>query len=180
MAERFFMHAAFGTFAANYRSMEKWAEKLTLEIDQKLEKSRVQDLRFFRIDEFKRNVERVEKFSSSCADCKRFKTEISESVQNINEAIKTPGRERRGYDRLINRLSKHIRKEHGFYPPFYFSYVYALFGIIGGALLGYLLVLVKPELRIEMFSIGISVGLIISYILGSTKDKKIRLQKKLM
>lgn len=180
MAGRFFMPAAFGTFAANYRIMGKWAKNITLEIDQKLEKSRIQDLRFFRIDEFKRNIERVDEFTMTCPDCRRFRTDIDETVQSIDEAVKTPGRERRDYDRLINQLSKHIKKEHGFYPPFYFSYVYALIGMIGGAALGYVLFIIKPDYRIEMFSIGISVGLIISYILGTIKDKKIRLQKKLM
>lgn len=160
--------------------MGKWAEKLTLEIDQKLEKTREQDLRFFRIDEFKRNIGRVDDYAASCADCKRIQTEIDDVIKSIEEAVQTPGRKRRDYDMLIGRLSKHVQKEHKFYPPYYFSYVFALFGLIGGALLGYVLVLVKPELRIEMFSIGISIGLIVSYFLGSWKDKKIRSQKKLM
>lgn len=174
------MPVGFGTFAANLHDMGKWAEKINLEIDQKLEKTRLQDLRFFRIDEFKRNISRVEEFAPTCADCKRIQTEISEAVNSIEEAIKSPGRNRRKYDKLIGRLSKHIQKEHGFYPPYYFSYVYALIGIVGGVILGYLLFLIKPELRFEMFSIGISVGLVVSYILGSIKDGKIRSQKKLM
>ena len=160
--------------------MGKWAESINLEIDQKLEKTREQDLRFFRIDEFKRNVARVEEFMPACADCKRIQTEINEGVKTIDEAVKTPGRQRREYDRLISRLSKHIQKEHGFYPPFYFSYVYALLGLIGGVALGYLLFLVLAENKVEMFSIGISAGLVITYVFGSIKDRKIRSQKKLM
>jgi len=160
--------------------MGKWAENIITDIDQKLEKTREQDLRFFRIDEFKRNVTRVEEFMPTCADCKRIQTDIIETVKSIDEAVKTPGRERREYDRLISRLSKHIQKEHKFYPPYYFSYVYALIGLLGGALLGYLLFVIKPEHKIEMFSIGISAGLILSYILGTIKDRKIRTDKKIM
>jgi len=160
--------------------MEKWSEKINQEIDQKLEKTREQDLRFFRIEEFKRNISRVDDFHSTCADCKRFQTDISEVVDSIGEAIKTPGRNRRQYDKLISRLSKHIKKEHKFYPPYYFSYVYALIGLIGGAILGLFLFGLKPELKVEMFSIGIATGLVLSYILGSIKDHRIRSEKKLM
>ncbi len=160
--------------------MGKWAEDIIIDIDQKLEKVREQDLRFFRIEEFKRNINRVEEFASSCAECKRFKTDINEAVQTIDEAVKVPGRKRRAYDRTISRLSKHIQKEHGFYPPYYFSYLYAVFGLIGGALLGYLLYLSNPAHILEMYSIGIAAGLLVSYFFGFRKDKKIRSEKKLM
>ena len=160
--------------------MGKWAETINQEIDQKLEKAREQDLRFFRIDEFKRNIGRVDDFSATCADCKRFQTEIAEAVSSIEEAVKTPGRKRRQYDKLISKLSKHIQKEHKFYPPYYFSYVYALIGLVAGAILGFFLFSLKPELKVEMFSIGIAIGLVLSYILGSIKDRKIRSEKKLM
>ena len=160
--------------------MGKWSTEIGKEIDQKLEKTREQDLRFFRIDEFKRNISRVDEYYSGCADCKRIQSDIIETVKSIDEAVKSPGRKRREYDRLISRLSKHIQKEHKFYPPFYFSYMYALIGLIGGAVLGYLLFLIKPEHKIEMLSIGISAGLILSYILGTIKDRKIRTNKKIM
>jgi len=166
--------------AAKYFVMGKWAENIITDIDQKLENVREQDLRFFRIEEFKRNVARVDDFAKSCPDCKRMQSDIDDVVQSIDEAVKTPGRKRRAYDRTISRLSKHIQKEHGFYPPYYFSYVYALIGLIGGAVLGYFLFAIKPELKIEMFSIGIAVGLVSTYILGTGKDKKIRSEKKLM
>lgn len=160
--------------------MGKWSAKINKDIDQKLENIREQDLRFFRIDELKRNIERVNEFSSSCPDCRRIQTDIEEVVLSIDEAVKVPGRKRREFDRLISRLSKHIQKEHNFYPPFYFSYVYALIGLIGGFILGYLLFVIRPEHKVEMFSIGISAGLVISYIFGNIKDRKIRTNKRIM
>lgn len=160
--------------------MEKWSAQINKDIDQKLEKAREQDMRFFRIDEFKRNIERVDEFSTNCPACKHEQINIAEAVQYIGEAVHVPGRKRREFDRLIARLSKHMRTEHGFYPPFYFSYVYALFGLIGGAVLGYLLLLFFTNNKMVMFGIGISAGLVVMYVLGSFKDRKIRSQKKLM
>lgn len=160
--------------------MGKWSDKINQEIDQKLENTREQDLRFFRIDEFKRNIIRVDEFTSSCPDCKRMQIDIAEVVQSVDEAVKVPGQTRREFDRLISRLSKHMQKQHGFYPPFYFSYIYALYGLLGGAAVGYLLWQIIPEHPFEMMGIGISAGLVISYILGNIKDRKIRTNKKIM
>lgn len=160
--------------------MENWSETILKSIDSKLEGKRDKDLLFMRIAEFKRNVERVGEFSNSCPHCLKMQIDIREAAEKIDEVVDVPGKSRRHYDRLISRLAKHMQKEHGFFAPYYFSYVYALFGLIGGGALGFLLYLAKPEHKIEMFSIGISIGLVVSYVLGSLKDRKIRDQKKLM
>ena len=160
--------------------MEAWSSEINKTIDIKMESARDKDILFFRIKEFKRNVARVDEFSASCPTCKKEMIDIAEVVENIDEAINTPGKKRREYDRLISRLSRHMQKEHGFFSPYYFSYLYALYGTIGGSALGLLLLKLNPQYKLEMFVIGISVGLIVSYILGSTKDKKVRSEKKLM
>ncbi|WP_340111129.1 hypothetical protein [Maribellus mangrovi] len=160
--------------------MGNWSEGITAKIDSKLESARDKDILFFRIKEFKRNIERVDEFSISCPDCKRRMIDIAEVVESIDVAVDVPGRKRREYDRLISRLSNHMRKVHGFYAPYYYSYLYALYGVIGGTALGLLLLWLQPSYKLEMFGIGISAGLIISYIAGSTRDKKIRSDKKLM
>jgi len=56
--------------------MENWAEEINAKIDVSLEKSREKDLRFFRIDEFKRNITRVDEFSKSCPFCNKHKIDI--------------------------------------------------------------------------------------------------------
>jgi len=53
--------------------MENWATKTNQTIDSKLEGIKDKDLRFYRIDELKRNIERVETFSKSCPYCKKKK-----------------------------------------------------------------------------------------------------------
>jgi len=160
--------------------MKNWAKEITDIIDSKLEGTRDKEIRFYRIDEFKRNITRVDSFSKSCPICKQKKIHISEVVDKIDEAVNVPGKTRREYDRLISRLSKHIRKEHGFYTPYYFSYLYSFFGIIAGLILGYVLMKINPDYSVEILSIGFSIGLITSNIWGFVKDKKIRSEKKLM
>ncbi len=160
--------------------MKDWAKDTGEIIDKKLEGEKDKELRFYRIDEFKRNIDRVESFSKSCPFCFSQKTDISEIANKIDEAVKVPGRSRREYDRLISRLSKHMQKEHGFYAPYYFSYVYSFVGIVVGLLVGFLFSKLYPDLWIEMLSFGFVAGLLPGYIIGTVKDNKIRSRKKLM
>ncbi len=160
--------------------MENWAAEITDTIDKKLEGTRDKEIRFYRIDEFKRNITRVGSFSKSCPFCQQQKISISEVVDKIDEAVNVPGKTRREYDRLINRLSKHIQKEHGFYAPYYFSYLYSFFGIVVGLIIGYALIKINQDYWIEMLSVGFIAGLIPCYIWGFIKDKKIRSEKRLM
>ncbi len=160
--------------------MENWATEITDTIDTKLKGTRDKEIRFYRIDEFKRNITRVDSFSKSCPFCQQQRITISEVVDKIDDAVHVPGQTRREYDRLISHLSKHIQKEHGFYTPYYFSYIYSFFGIVGGLILGYVLMKFNPEFRVEMLSIGFIAGLIPTYVWGFIKDKKVRSEKRLM
>ena len=119
--------------------MESWSSEIIKSIDSKLENVKDREIRFFRIPEFKRNIERVDQFSKTCPYCHKEQINIKEAVETIAEAVEVPGKTRRNYDRLISRLSKHMQKEHGFYAPFHFSYTHALYGLVGGFVLGFLL-----------------------------------------
>ncbi|MCF6333857.1 MAG: hypothetical protein L3J11_11285 [Draconibacterium sp.] len=160
--------------------MGNWAEEINSKIDSKLAEVREKDIRFFRIEEFKRNVARADDFSPNCSFCKSQKINVFETVETIDEAVQVPGKTRREFDRLISRLSKHMQKEHGFYAPYYFSYQYSFYGIIVGFIIGFLLMKVIPQYSIEMLSLGFIAGLIPSYIWGFIKDNKIRSEKRLM
>lgn len=160
--------------------MADWSSEINRSIDAQLADSRDKDILFFRVKEFQRNVERVDEFSASCPVCQKEKIDIAEVAKSIGEAVNSPGKKRREYDRLIDRLSKHMRKEHGFFTPYYFSYVYALYGTIAGVILGLILSQLVPGYKIELFAVGVSIGLVVSYFIGTLKDKKVRDEHKLM
>jgi len=160
--------------------MGNWATETIEQIENKLEGEKEKEIRFFRVDELKRNIQRVHDFGTNCPTCQQEKIPIKELADTIDEAIKVPGKSRREYDRLIDRLSKHIRKEHGFYPPYYFAYYYSFIGIALGLILGFALYKLMPDLWMEMISAGFVAGLLPGYMWGFVKDKKIRTQKRLM
>ena len=160
--------------------MENWATKIIDEIDEKLKGVRDKELRFYRIDELKRNIKRTDEFSSGCPQCQKEKINISETVRKIDEAIKVPGKSRREYDRLISRLAGHMHKQHGFITPYYYTYLFSFFGMVAGLLIGYILQMLFPAQDWEMLLIGFILGLLPGYFIGTYRDKKIRSENKLM
>lgn len=160
--------------------MEDWAKQLISRLDEKLKGTKQRDLRFFRVDEFKRNIRRVDNFSKNCSFCEKEKLNIADITGKIDEAIQVPGKTRREYDKVIGRLSSHMQKAHGFFPPFYFAYLFSFFGMVAGLLTGYLLMKIFPAWDWLMLVSGFIAGLLSGYVWGNKKDAKIRINKKLM
>ncbi|MBN1986078.1 MAG: AtpZ/AtpI family protein, partial [Prolixibacteraceae bacterium] len=143
--------------------METWSSEIIKTIDSKLEGTREKEIRFYRIEEFKRNIQRVDEFSASCPYCAKEKINISDVTQKIDEAIKVPGKSRREYDRLISRLSSHMHKQHGFITPYYYTYLFSFFGMVAGLLIGYFLQKLLPMQNWEMLMLGFIAGLLPGY-----------------
>jgi len=160
--------------------MEEWSKHTISELNEKTKNIKRRDLRFFRVDEFKRNIERLGEFSGTCPYCEKEKINIAAIVDKMDEAIETPGKSRREYDRAISRLSEHMQKNHGFYAPYYYTYLFSFFGMVAGLLLGYLLMKLFPAYNWAMLSAGFVAGLITGYFWGGSKDSKIRSSKKIM
>ena len=90
-------------------SKEDWGIDINAKVDEFLSGEKEKDLRFFRVAELKRNISRVSEFSDSCGYCNQQKVDIKITVESIKEAIEVPGAKRKNYDRLISRLSSHMR-----------------------------------------------------------------------
>ena len=108
------------------------------------------------------------------------KLNVQEVVKTFDQAINVPGKARREYDRLISRLSGHMQKEHGFFPPYYYTYLFSFFGMLAGLVLGYLLMKIFPAWDYAMLSAGFVAGLLLGYFAGNKRDSKVRAEKKLM
>lgn len=160
--------------------MKNWSEDVIAHIDKTLENVGEKELRFFRVDEFKRNIKRVEEFSGTCDFCQKQKEEIAEVAETILEAVSVPGNYRRSYDRVIARLSGHMRKKHGFYTPFWFSYLYSFYGFVAGLIAGFLLSRLFPAGAETAWFASFAVCIVAAYLAGSRRDVKVRTEKRLM
>jgi hypothetical protein len=160
--------------------MEEWSKQTIALLDEKTKNVKQRDIRFYRVQEFKRNIERVGEFSKSCPYCEKEKIGIAAIVGKMDEAIEVPGKTRREYDRAISRLSGHMQKNHGFFTPYYFTYLFSFFGMVAGILAGYIFMRLFPAYDWILLPAGFVAGLMTGYFWGHAKDKKIRHSKKLM
>ncbi len=160
--------------------MGDWANGLKSKVKEKLSDTKERDLRFFRIEEFLRNVTRTGEFSTKCPRCASYKIDIEAVVEKIDEAIQVPGKSRREYDGLISMLSTHMRKEHDFYPPYYYTYLYSSVGTVLGLILGFLVYKFYPSSDFITFVVGFIIGILSGNMVGTRKDKKIRNENRLM
>jgi hypothetical protein len=161
--------------------MEQWNQKIAGQIQQELKGVKDRDLRFFRIAEYLRMVKRVDDFSDECQQCKQFQTEIERETRTIRLAVTETGKERRNYDRHIDQLARHMKKVHGFYPPYYYTYSLTFFYTLIAAVLGLLISIPFQSIDRWFFIVpGIIVGLMAGQLIGNRKDSKIRSNNKLL
>ena len=139
------------------------------------------DIRFYRLEEFWRNIQRLDKFSNDCPVCKKMHSEVRETIAGMNYAVMHPGKKRRRFDRALSTLASHMTEEHGFLPPYYFTYRWSALGMPAGALVGALIDLVLFHGHKWGFIVGGTIiGLLIGYVLGGRKDNDMRARKKLL
>lgn len=161
--------------------MESRSEEILRIMEQQLEGTAEEKLRFFRLDELKRNISRLGAHSPGCEECGLFIPEAEAMASRIGEAVSVPGEERRELDRLIFRLSNHMMKDHGYYPTYHFSFRYSIWGIFLGLAVGYLLERISPLAEwYWLLTGGLMAGLFIGQVMGRIRDRKIREAGKVM
>jgi len=147
-------------------------------MNEQVEGIREQEIRFLRIEEFNRVIQKTYQYSEKCQECKKFREEIETIVPDIRKVLLHPGKKRKKYDDLLDRLAKHLRNEHGIFPPLYFAYTYTAIGMgigfIAGMIAETLRWLVLNRISWELWVGAIIIGLLIGHIKGMNKDTNIR------
>lgn len=161
--------------------MSDWYAEFENDFFQQLKDAKARDLRFFRVEEYLRNVQRVDAFSSSCRECQSFRHEIEKHKDTVARAVNEPGRERRAFDRLQSGLSEHMKKEHGFYPPYYYTYLYvAGWSAALLALAVFWWWLVRAADIFVFLAPAFAIGVVTGQVIGGKKDRRVRDENKLL
>jgi len=161
--------------------MEKWYPQFEKKLVDQLQGAKAGDLRFFRIEEYFRNAERVDNLAAHCRDCQSFRHEMDSTADQIGKAVAHPGHERRQLDDLQAKLNDHLRKSHGFYPPYYHTYMQSIYWTVGLMALAFIFTLLFPLLDKAIFySPAFAVGVVTGQIIGGRRDRKIRESDKIL
>lgn len=161
--------------------MSDWSQTITEKISENLRGVPEKDLRFFRIEEYLRMLKRVDEFAVNCTECKQARSDIEQHAEIIGQAIRHVGKERRMFDGHSNKLASHMKKKHGFYPPFYFTYSHTFFYSFVASILGFLTSLLFQSIDRWFFIVPAFVlGLLGGQFYGAQKDAKVRNNNKLL
>jgi len=161
--------------------MSDWYNQYEKNIFSSLKDEKNRDIRFFRIEEMLRMAERTDKYAPSCKKCQSFKNRLNEISMSIKKAVRYPGKERKELDLLQSEMSAHMKKIHGFYPPYYFSYLYSAIGILIFMIIAVIVYLIFPSFSIwNILSISFAAGVITGQITGNKKDNRIKKEGKIL
>ncbi len=161
--------------------MENWYAEFEKQLVAQLKGSEVRDLRFFRIEEYLRNAQRVDEHAGKCRECYSLRQEMDSQRDSVATAVKHPGKERRALDKLQSKTNDHMRKVHGFYPTNYHTYLQSVYWTVGLMALAFLLTFAFPELEKAIFySPAFAVGVIVGQVIGGKKDRKVRETEKVL
>ncbi|MEN8123327.1 MAG: hypothetical protein ABFS35_23520 [Bacteroidota bacterium] len=156
----------------------KKLEKTVLEENEKLYK---RDFKFYQVDSFLKAAKKVDRFASQCTSCKESKSISEDIAENLFDYLKGDVKSRRIYEKKLDTMNKHLRKEHSIYPKQYFISLYSLMGVLGGLLLGaFISYITIPGFMKQSLLFGFVAGLIAGRILGKIKDKKLEKAGKLL
>ena len=159
--------------------MGSWYAGYEKEVVQQLKGTRERDLRFFRIEEYLRMAERADEFSDSCRECHSLCFPMERQKDSLAKAVQEPGRERRELDRLQSKMSDHMKQQHGFYPPYYFTYLHSFTWTVLLMCFAFIASLFFPDAdRWYFLAPAFAAGVLSGQITGSRKDRKIRADKK--
>ncbi|MFV0291561.1 MAG: hypothetical protein ACK5IJ_11805 [Mangrovibacterium sp.] len=151
-------------------------EKIVLENTKECKES---DLDFFRVGEYLRNAERINRMASTCPACHALRDQIDEEAHNIKKAIEMPGVERRKTDQIQNELIEHLKKDHGFYPKLYHTYMQSIYWLMGFSVVAFAFAKFFPTTpSIVFYSPAFILGVGIGNLRGRKKDKTIELNNK--
>ncbi len=156
---------------------ENWLVKIhnNLEINQ--EKISSKDFVFFNVDMIEKAAKQTVKFLKTCQTCQQNKEELLALSTEFPELLETIGGRRKFTNRL-DKVLKHLRKEHGIYPKGYFTGLYTLIGVLIGFVLSLLATWSKFLSFFSSMLIFLGLGTIIGWFAGLIKDGKIARSQK--
>jgi len=158
-----------------------WYKKLEIKVLEEIEKLYKNDFKFFQVETFLKAAKKADNFSEQCSTCKIHKKSSEKIANNLENYLKGDFKLRKDYEKQLDKITKHLKKEHKIYPEQYFISLYSLFGVLGGVGIGALIAyLTIPGFINQSMLFGFVGGLIIGRILGKRKDRIQKLSNKVL
>ncbi len=131
------------------------------------------DFRFYNISRLLLIAQKTLENRKQCKQCDSHLILLESHAQNLKQYIQTTNKKRKDFDIQLNRIIKHLRKEHGITFAFYYTSLFTFLGLLTGIVTGTIVLLtLSTALKEIFFLIFVVSGLAIGRIFGYFKDKK--------
>ena len=156
-----------------------WLETFNEHLSREYEKIPTRDARFFHIERFSRIAEIVHQHSGSCQTCSGLGHQMLEVSEKLGDMINGTGQDLRQYENLLENSAVHLRKAHGYYPSYYFNYLYTFYGFAAGLAVGISLYVLFPAWNAyQVLLLPPAIGCLAGQLAGRKKDNNLRQQGK--
>lgn len=152
-----------------------WLGTFNEHLSRENEKISPRDARFFHVERFSRIAEIVNQQSGSCQSCSDLGYQLLEMSEKLGDMINGSGRDLRQYENLLESSASHLRDAHGYYPPFYFNYLYNFYGFAAGLAVGISLFFLFPDWNAyQVLLLPPAIGFLAGQLAGRKKDNRLR------
>jgi hypothetical protein len=160
-------------------NQQEWLSKKLLRIEDLTSHYSFSKYNLLKISYLERLLEESVHQAPHCATCKEHLSTLEKLVEEIPNLDLIDHRE--PYERNFNAIRTHFHKKHGFIPPYKYTPLFAMAGIV---------LFILPVLAWSYFSKGVfmldpflgaaAIGLLIGYFWGAQKDAVYRRAKKMI
>jgi hypothetical protein len=158
-----------------------WYTKTEMQVAQKLDKVYKRDVKFYQVDSFLKMAKKVDTLAASCKSCNELKISAEYIAENLSELLKGDISSRIIYEKKLEEIRLHLRKQHHIYPAQYNLYLYSFLGLAFGLMLSYLIMkIINPNALKEGLVLGTVIGLISGRIIGKFRDGRLKKENRLL
>lgn len=157
-----------------------WKEESLDLLTQQRETVHKNDQAFYQFNRFEEIIGRLDEFAENCAECRDLQTEMTAYLPKVSEWINGGAKGKRQYEKLQEKQLKHLKEAHGIYPYSYHVSRYSFIGILAGLVAGFAFASIFTQYFHPMWISFTIAGMIISNIIGTRKDMKLRRLKKVI
>ncbi len=152
---------------------ENWIVRIHNNLRTGKEKIHPKDYTFFNVEMIERAAKHTVKFMKNCEVCNANSQELVSLSEQFPGLLQTISG-RREFSRRLDKVLKHLRKEHGVYPKGYFTGIYTVAGVLTGGLAGWLVSRTGIMSLYALMPVFLGIGLTAGWIWGQLRDKKVK------
>lgn len=155
----------------NFNIKESWLVIVNKNIEEQNEKINSKDIKFFNLSILKDLARFTQRFSHNCETCKTNKEIIMQMSLDSKEKINTI-KGRNEITKNIDKITKHLRKEHKMYIQRYMLALYSIIGLLIGFTVGFGVGYYFQTYQFFIL-VGTSVGLLVGRVWGKIIERKL-------